>query len=679
MTIQTTPETVSSGLNTLRRLDIETVASWLLGFGLVLFLAVNGSGFDVGLFGQAGLFIWLILLVGILLGIFPTSRPAPMAWVGVGLLAALAAWAAIGLLWTDSPDKTLVETARLSTYAAIFALAIAARGGDRVSQQVGSVAAAIVVIAALGLVSRFFPGTFTAAEATGRILTDESARLTFPLEYWNGLAALLAIGVPLLAQLAGEAQKIWLRIAATGCLPLVSLALYLTLSRGGLLAAAVALVVFHLLNRKILTLALTLIGLGGGGLLIVLARANPDFQNGLLNHAAHSQGRWMLLFTAFVCSATCLAGWGLLQAREARLLFQRIQINGRVNRTVAASLLVAVVLAGLLAAGGFRWIGDSWSNFKSSETPSAGSSRLSTTTGNGRYQLWSSGLRQFRSEPVLGQGAGTFEFWWAEHGDRAGFVKDTHSLYIQTLGESGAIGFLLLIGFLGVLIVTGVRWALSHSGSNSSWAAAGIAACLAFMVSAAFDWVWQIPVIVLPFLLLAATILSGAAAGSRVSSRGNCADSGPVHPVVAALQHRINRRESRRLGPRAVLSGFAVAGVVALASPVLSSILVGHSQEQVREGNLSGALGSASIAHGISPLAAAPLIQEAGVYALDGNHDSARRAATKATELEPVNWRNWLVLERIEAEAGRQAAARRARERAQLLNPRSRIFEQDGS
>jgi len=53
----------------------------------------------------------------------------------------------------------------------------------------------------------------------------------------------------------------------------------------------------------------------------------------------------------------------------------------------------------------------------------------------------------------------------------------------------------------------------------------------------------------------------------------------------------------------------------------------------------------------------------------------AVEAARGAAEREETNWRNWLVLARIEAENGEAAAAVRDYRRARSLNPLSPIFD----
>ncbi len=61
---------------------------------------------------------------------------------------------------------------------------------------------------------------------------------------------------------------------------------------------------------------------------------------------------------------------------------------------------------------------------------------------------------------------------------------------------------------------------------------------------------------------------------------------------------------------------------------------------------------------------------------LELQHDipGALAAARKATRDEPQNWTGWLILSRLEAEAGHARASVAAYKRAKSLNPYSPVF-----
>jgi hypothetical protein len=50
------------------RFDPQAVAIWLLGFGLVVFLGLNGGGYDPVVRNQLGIAIWWGVLLGLAVG-----------------------------------------------------------------------------------------------------------------------------------------------------------------------------------------------------------------------------------------------------------------------------------------------------------------------------------------------------------------------------------------------------------------------------------------------------------------------------------------------------------------------------------------------------------------------------------------------------------------------------------
>src|SRR5207244_4518099 len=68
------------------------------------------------------------------------------------------------------------------------------------------------------------------------------------------------------------------------------------------------------------------------------------------------------------------------------------------------------------------------------------SAHLLSGGGSGRWQFWAAALDEWRSRPLLGRGAGSYEAWWARHGSFSYFVRNAHSLYLEVLGELGLVG-----------------------------------------------------------------------------------------------------------------------------------------------------------------------------------------------------------------------------------------------
>jgi Flp pilus assembly protein TadD len=119
----------------------------------------------------------------------------------------------------------------------------------------------------------------------------------------------------------------------------------------------------------------------------------------------------------------------------------------------------------------------------------------------------------------------------------------------------------------------------------------------------------------------------------------------------------------------------AVAGIVAIGIPTTSANALRDSQAEVRAQDLAAALGEARTAEDIEPYAASPSLQQALVLELQGDLGGALAAAREATDREPTNWRTWLVLSRLEAQADNPAGAIEAYREVRSLNPRSELFQ----
>ncbi len=119
----------------------------------------------------------------------------------------------------------------------------------------------------------------------------------------------------------------------------------------------------------------------------------------------------------------------------------------------------------------------------------------------------------------------------------------------------------------------------------------------------------------------------------------------------------------------------ALGGLVAIAIPMAGAQAIRDSQAGVRAQDLSTALEEANSAASIQPYAASASLQQALVFELQGDYESAIAAARTATTEEPTNWRTWLVLSRLEAQAGNVAGSVEAYREARALNPNSPLFQ----
>lgn len=627
-------------------------AGYALPFLLVLYLALEGGGYDAVIRGEVGIAIWWLVLLGAAVGALPVARVTPAGWVALGLLLAFGAWTAIGIGGSESSERTVAEVGRIATLLGLLALALLAQGREGLRRTVHAVAAAIAVAGVVALLSRLNPEWFPNVNLSEHVAPN---RLAFPLNYWNGLAALMAIGIPLLLTSATQARNLGGSALAAAAIPVISLTAFFTLSRGGAGETAIALVALLALHPRRLSLLPTMLVSGAGSAILIAAANQRDpLVDNLGTATASSQGNEMLVMTIVVCGGVALLQVAITLARRHGL-GPRVDISpSRARLGLGIAAVVALLVAVGSGLGGE--VSDRWDEFKQPAPAASGAERFESSSGSGRYQLWQAALEANESEPLTGIGAGAFEYWWAREGSLAGFVRDAHSLYLETLAEVGIIGLVLLVALLLTVIATGVRGSLSGlSVERRALVAGATAACFAFAAAAAVDWVWELTVIPVAFALLAAAILSPSA-----ESRGR--DSSRFEGALAT---------PARVGAAVV----ALVGAIAVAIPLAGTASIRDSQSKFRDARLQSALDQARAAHDIQPYAATPSLQEALVLERAGQFDAAAAEARAATEQEPTNWRTWLVLSRIEAVRGDARASVEAYREARSLNPRSPLFQ----
>ena len=150
--------------------------------------------------GGGALLLAALASGGVLSGLLPQPRPDGPASVFAGCLFGLAVWAGSTTLWSVSPDRSWETTNRTLIYAAFALVGVVL--GPLLARLAGAPAAALASSAAavLGLVF----GWALLAKCVPALYADYGrlARLRAPLAYWNELALLAAVAVPLALRLA---------------------------------------------------------------------------------------------------------------------------------------------------------------------------------------------------------------------------------------------------------------------------------------------------------------------------------------------------------------------------------------------------------------------------------------------------------------------------------------------
>ncbi|HEX8066170.1 MAG TPA: O-antigen ligase family protein [Thermoleophilaceae bacterium] len=605
-------------------------------------VALTGGGYGPQFRAGAALLVWWAVVAGLAFGLWPRARvPGSALGAGAALLA-LAGLTALSIGWAGDDGGAFGEAVRAASYLGLFALVVVAAPAGSAQRWLTGLALGLLAVAALALASRIEPSAFPEQDLV-TFIPSVSTRLSYPLNYWNGLAACMAAAIVLAVWLGAEARTAAGRALAVGAVPLPALALFLTSSRGGVAALVVGLVALLAVARdRARLLAGALVGGAGSAVLIALASAREAFVDGRAEAAgASSEAHEMLV--AVVLVAACAAA--------ARLAADRPLARLTVPRPLAAASLAAALAAAAIAVVAL----DPAARLDEFNDPPAqpGSSRgfvtrhLASAEGSGRYQFWEAGLDAFRSEPLRGVGAGGYEAWWAQHGSLAYYIRDAHSLFVEVLAELGVLGLVALLVFLGVPAARGVR---ARAGDPRAGPAAGALAVLACGVaSAAIDWTWELPAAFGP-LVVAAAVLAGPA----------------LAPAGEGGRPRFG------VGVAALAVGWLA--IVASAIVLVAEVKLSDSRAAVRRGDLDAAADDARAARAVEPWAGAPDLQLALVLERAGDVGAARAAVRDAASHDGGDWRVWLVATRLAVRAGDEAAARRALRRARALHPRSELF-----
>jgi hypothetical protein len=613
----------------------------------VVALALAEGGFAPTAYAAAGLIAWATVVVGLATGVVPRSEPPAAAIAAGACLAGFAGLIALSLVWASDDGRAFEDLIRALAYLGAFVLVIVAsrRGGGRA--WLYGLAIGLAAVAAIAMLARFEPSLFGDPDAELReTLPAAAGRLTYPIGYWNGLAAALAAAAPLLVWAGASALGRVARAAAIAMLPLLGLALWATDSRGGVVAAAAALAVLVIAGRdRSRQLAGLAIGGAGAAGLIAIATTRDELFDLPGTAAATSQGDAMLAITIGVVALTGVARY-LADRRVGELA-----IAPRAGRIAAVAVAVAAVALVALANPIERW-----EEFKEpptgAEITGGDQADLLRTGGSGRYQFWEAAVDAFAEAPASGIGAGEYGPYWLENREVPLTATRAHSLAFETLAELGLVGLALIAGFFAVAAVAGVI--RLRRAERVAELAPALAVLSVGIAAVAVDWTWDLPGALLP-AIVAAALLAGPATLP-----------GPPEGRRVAFGTAGSRR--RFAGGVIVL---LVAWVAICGSGLL--LLSDHSLDSSREafarGDLDAAIDSADAAADLEPWASGPRTQLALLYESAGDLPAARKAIDDAIERAPESYQLYVLRSRIAAAAGDTAESRASLERAAELNP----------
>jgi hypothetical protein len=489
----------------------------------VVLLAFQAGGFYPGSWAPLAAVAAIALALRAVTIERPFAGLSPWSAVAAGALALLGAWILLSSGWSNAPGRALVEFDRLLAYLLVLALcASLAPRESRLSWALRGVALAIGVICVVAVITRLRPDVY----ANGG---SGYGRLDYPITYWNGLALLAGLGGVVGLHLSASDREPWpVRVLAAALPPLAAVTVYLTLSRGGIIASAFAVAIYLVLGFSRATPGALLAILPATAYAVLTAYdADLLVDNERFDSvAALAQGRDVA--TALVLSAVAaivLRALALLLDRGVR----RVPGPGRLPVAARAGAVAGVVVLALvvaLAAGAPAWAERQVDLFLDAP-PVTGSAdardRLRVFNSNGRVDHWKVALNAFRDDRLKGSGAGTFQNEWNLERPAPSQVLDAHSLYLETLGEMGVVGIVLLAVALGALLA-GLLWRLR--GPDRPAAAAVTAVFAGWLLHAGVDWDWE---------LTAVSVWVFGLAGMTLARRAGAPERRPMPRLVRVV------------------------------------------------------------------------------------------------------------------------------------------------
>ena len=587
----------------------------------------------------------------------------PFYWAS-GLLLGLAIWSAISSLWSGSVELSVTEADRVLMYLGVFLAAFLLAQTTQRRQRFGEgIAISLALVAILALGTRLLPHVFNLAfeERSG-------ARLQYPLGYWNADAILFSFTAAMALWMSRRSLSPILRWFSVGALPPTLLALYFTHSRGGILTLLIAAGTLIVLSRDRLWYLATLLIAAVLTLPAVFAvhsydelSNNFDFP-GIVDQGLKAGG--VLLVGV---ALTLLAFWALRRLERGGSPGVRraleISRDRRVLGGIAIVAAVAIVIAGVLYGG------TAWEKFTSTDlgTPTSG---LAEASSHGRTQFWEVALEGFGEKPILGHGAGTYQFAWDQLRPIAMSNTETHSLYLQALDELGIVGGLLALGTVLAMLWIGFTAWRAAGGRERELYAALLGISLAFAVGIAYDWFWQLALVGSVFFM---------ATGTLVAAR-----CGQLWRARAAARAREGvevetNQESRRFG--LTVAGLAIAWLtmLALIGPLLVDHEIHESNSAISAANgatpalaaeeVESAVEHANTARSIEPWAATPYLQLGLLAQAKGEYGEAIGRFQQAIDREDHNWTLYYLRAKALHLAGQNEAAQADLAEAKHLNP----------
>jgi len=595
------------------------------------------------------------------------SLRAPIeAWIGVGLLAGFAVWCGISLLWSVAPDNSWAALNRGVAYTLVVVLAITAgSSAPRAIERVAHGWLLVAVACALyALAGKVMPGVHLLGVDFNH--TNVASRLRDPLQYWNALALVAVLAVPIALRLTtdrGRRQSV--RLAALAALFVLLCCLGMTYSRGGLVALMSAIAVMTLLGgqrlRGLAVLGATIVTLVPP---LALAFSRPALKGIKVPLDERTpEGIVLAMVMAGSLIGLMIAAWAMLRMEERlRWSDESTRMVWRGLGTMAGILALIVVVGIATSKGGpGRFFDDAWHEFtKVSQDRDSDPTRIVSSNSGNRWVWWQEAGGAWSDKPLAGWGAGSFAVTHLMYRRVELEVLQPHSVPLQFLAETGIVGTALGMGALGFLLFAALaRVRGMADGRERDIAVALFAGAVAWLVHGFVDFDWDIPGVTVPALLFLGVLVAIPVRRERrdATIAGDARDGGALTPRVAALTLAC-----------VVLGVVMVSALLPLWADSKASSALAVSTK-AGEGELRAAAAEAETGARLDPTSVRPLLAAADLAQNRGRLLDARRHLLAAVDRQPYSITAWRRLMALALDMADRRGANAAAKRLLELDP----------
>lgn len=590
-------------------------------------------------------------------------------WGGttVALFALLAALTGASIIWSIQPELSWIETNRTLAYLSTFAAAVAVvrllpNGWDALLRGVLGAAAIIV---GYSLLSRVFPGALAENELY--------ARIGAPYGYWNAVGVTAAIGLMtalwLGARRSGHPPANALAYPAVG---IFLLAIFLSYSRGALIAAALGAVLWiTFVPLRLRSLTLLSVSAALTVPVIVWALSKDAFTEDLQPLSVRSDvalpfGLLLILMVLALLLTGAIIGflnahWSPPAAMRRRAGLATIAVGGAIPLLFLGGLAVSDRGIGGTVKERVEQLAS-----ENSKTP-GGPGRL-TTASSSRGRYWRQAGKVFADRPWGGTGAGTFGLARLRYRTDVLVARHAHGFVVQTMSDMGIPGLLVVLALGVAWLVAAVRTVgLGRRARTEPWdpervGLAALALCVfVFGFHSAIDFTWFVPGPAVIAMVCAGWIAGRGAVGAWAEGGG----------PLEQLHFPLPRPDPARVMFAGAVVLSAVVCAWAILQPQRSDQAADRAGELIAKKDLRGAARAAEDAYDIDSLSPRALFVRSEVELAAGGRAAAQATLERAVRKYPNDAETWQRLADFQLQGGDPRAALKTLTAVQYLDPNS--------